>query len=61
MGLRPLEHVRWKFFKAIAIQLKPLTIVANISVDVAGVLDPPLTTIYYIKAILTSLMSEFWQ
>ena len=45
MGLRPLEHARWKFFIAIAIPLKPLTIVANISVDVAGVPDPPLTTV----------------
>ena len=45
----------------IAIHLKPLTIVANISVDAAGVLDPPLTTVYYTKAILTSIMSEFWQ
>ena len=61
MGLRTLEHVRWKFFMVIAIHLKPLTIVANISVDVVGVLDPPLTTVYYTKAILTSLMSEFWQ
>ena len=48
MGLRPLEHVRWKYFVAIAIHLKPLTIVANISVDIAGVLDPPLTTAYYL-------------
>ena len=61
MGLRTLEHVRWKCFIAIAIHLKPLTTVANISVDVAGVLDPPLKTVYYAKAILTSLMSEFWQ
>ena len=48
MGLRPLEHVRWDFFIAIGIQLKKLTIVANISVDVAGVLDTPLATVYYL-------------
>ena len=48
MGLRPLEHLRWKFFIAIAIHLKPLTMVADISVDVAGVLDTPLTTVYYL-------------
>ena len=61
MGIRPLKRVRWKFFIAIAIHLKLLTTVANISVDVAVVLDPPLTTVYYliIKAILTSLMPEF--
>ena len=61
MGLRPLEHVRWKFFIAVTTHLKPLTIVVNISVDVAGVLDLPLTTIYYTKAILTFLMPAFWQ
>ena len=46
MGLRPLEHVRWNFFIAMSIHLKPLTILANISVDVAGVLDPPLPAVY---------------
>ena len=45
MGLRPLEPVRWKSFIAIAIHVKPLTIVVNISVGVAGVLDPPVTTV----------------
>ena len=39
--------------------LEALTIVVNISVDIAGVLDPRLTTVYYTKAILTSLKSEF--
>ena len=62
MGLRPLEYVRWKFFIAIAIHLKALTIVPNVSVDVARVLDPLLNDnilSYYTKAILPSLMSEF--
>ena len=48
MGLRPLEYIRWEYFIAIAIHLKPLTIVPNILVDVARVLDPLLTTIYYL-------------
>ena len=62
MGLRTLEHIRWKFFIAIPIHLNPLTIVVNISVDVTGVLDMLLATVYYLIIVKQcSLMSEFWK
>ena len=65
MGIRPLKHVRWNLFIAIAIYLKLLTIAANISINRCSrsprSASDDSILFYHPKAILTSLMSEFWQ
>ena len=56
-----MQHLRWNPFIAIANYMRPLTIIVNISI--IKVLDQPLTKslFYHTKAILTSIMPEFWQ
>ena len=61
-----MKHLRWNPFIAIANYLKPLTIAVNISI-IRCCMCPRFTFVnsillfYHTKAIITSLMSEFWQ
>ena len=66
MDLRPLKHLRWNPSIAIANYLKPLTIAVKISIirfykSHRSAFGNSILLFYNTKAMLTSLMPEFWQ
>ena len=62
MSLRPLQHVRWNTFIAIAIYLKLLTITANISISrcCRSPRSASDTVSYFTMIILKQYFSNFW-